>query len=61
MQIKAHMPTEEPARQANFNTLRVHSERLAALTRFEYASVVVPPADEDAWEGTEIDVLRTVL
>jgi hypothetical protein len=24
-------------------------------------SVIVPMADEEAWEGTEIDVRRTVL
>jgi hypothetical protein len=61
MQIQPRMPTDEPARQAKVNTLRVQPERLAALTGSRSASVIVPLADEDAWEGTEIDVRRTVL
>lgn len=43
------------------NVLRVTSRQLNALTRAWERVVVVPKADEEAWEGTEIDVRRTVL
>lgn len=61
MRNQPHMPTDELARQALASTPRVHPQRLASFTGSGLASAIVLQADEDAWEGTEIDVLRTVL
>ena len=43
------------------NVLRMSSRPVAALAQAWNRVVIVPKADEEAWEGTEIDVRRTVL
>ena len=49
-------------RQARANVLRVTVGQLGAWAADDTQQrVVLPMADEEAWEGTEIDVRRTVL
>ncbi|RZJ07136.1 MAG: hypothetical protein EOP39_17195 [Rubrivivax sp.] len=43
------------------NVLRVTTRQLSAFIGAWERAVIVPKPDEEAWEGTEIDVRRTVL
>jgi hypothetical protein len=62
MQPPTHHPTDDAMRQARANVLRVSVSQLGAWAADDMPHrVIVPMADEEAWEGTEIDVRRTVL
>ncbi|MCE4556857.1 hypothetical protein [Pelomonas cellulosilytica] len=62
MQSRPTFQPEIPARQQRGNVVRITPERLRAFLAKEGQHVVVEPlTDELAWEGTEIDVRRTVL
>ncbi len=62
MQPQTTVPTDHlPAPSPRPNVLRVTSRQLSALASRWSRMVIVPKADEEAWEGTEIDVRRTVL
>lgn len=63
MQPQAHTPAEDASRRFRANLLCVTPRRLGSWAAAGNAldRVIVPKGDEEAWEGTEIDVLRTVL
>lgn len=62
MQTSTNHPNEDAMRQARANVLRVTVGQLGAWAADDTQQrVVLPMADDDAWEGTEIDVRRTVL
>jgi hypothetical protein len=61
MQTPTNHPNEDAMRQARANVLRVTVGQLDAWAADDTQRVVLPMADEEAWEGTEIDVRRTVL
>jgi len=63
MQPRNSAPASDLVRPLRHNLLSVSPERLGALALAGDGlhSVIVPKADEEAWEGTEIDVRRTVL
>jgi hypothetical protein len=62
MQTPTHHPTDDAMRQVRANVLRVSVSQLGAWAADDMPHrVIVPMADEEAWEGTEIDVRRTVL
>ncbi len=50
-------PADDTPRHPRANVLRITSRPAGDDTGI----VHVPPADDEAWEGTEIDVRRTVL
>jgi hypothetical protein len=54
-------PAHQLPAQPLSNVLRVTSRQLTAIAPALVRAVIVPKADEEAWEGTEIDVRRTVL
>lgn len=62
MQSQSHTPTSDDLRWASAATLRI---TISQLREWEAQAarhcVILPKADEEAWEGTEIDVRRTVL
>lgn len=61
MQTQVHTPAEDAFRQACANILRITSRQLSAWVIESRLGVVDPDAEEVPWEGTEIDVRRTVL
>jgi hypothetical protein len=62
MQTQTTPPTHDTVRQARANVLRVTLRHLGASAGDDAQHrVILPVADEEAWEGTEIDVRRTVL
>lgn len=61
MRIDPAIPEHDAARPSHGNALRIRSERDPTQTARHDADGFVPATDEDLWEGTEIDVRRTVL
>ena len=62
MQAQSNPPADHLAHRPRANALRISAKRLGALAAEDgWHRVIVPKADEEAWEGTEIDVRRTVL
>lgn len=61
MQIQSNPCTPDDARWASAEILRITIGQLRAWELEAGRHCVTPPADEEAWEGTEIDVRRTVL
>ncbi|KQY81832.1 MULTISPECIES: hypothetical protein [Roseateles] len=62
MQTQTNPPTPDTVRQQGANVLRVTLRQLSAWASDDAQHrVILPVADEEAWEGTEIDVRRTVL
>lgn len=62
MQTQTNHPTDDATRQIRANVLRVTGGQLGAWAADDMQHrVILPMADEEAWEGTEIDVRRTVL
>lgn len=63
MSTQARPPLEHLSRPMHLkNVLQVCPGRVESRTvTHDSRCIVVPPADEKAWEGTEIDVRRTVL
>lgn len=60
MQIQANH-ADEVVNQARANVLRITAQQLGAWAADAERRMVMTATDEDAWEGTEIDVRRTVL
>jgi hypothetical protein len=62
MQSQANTPSSDDLRWASDAMLRI---TISQLRQWEAQAApqhaVLPKADEEAWEGTEIDVRRTVL
>ncbi|MBI3350315.1 MAG: hypothetical protein HY020_24270 [Burkholderiales bacterium] len=61
MQTQPRSQTQDTLRQGRANVLRITSRQLSAWVIASRLGVVEPKSDEEAWEGTEIDVRRTVL
>jgi hypothetical protein len=62
MQSQTNTPALDDIRWASANVLRVTLSQLRAWDAEDAPHrVSLPKADEVAWEGTEIDVRRTVL
>jgi hypothetical protein len=63
MQALTTSPGDDLTRPLPTNLWRVSPGRLGAMARAQEGQdrLIVPKADEEAWEGTEIDVRRTVL
>lgn len=61
MQTQSNTPADDTLRQARANILRITSRQLSAWVVESRLGVVEPKPDEETWEGTEIDVRRTVL
>ncbi|KQW50736.1 MULTISPECIES: hypothetical protein [unclassified Roseateles] len=62
MQSQSDTPTTDDARWASAAVLRI---TISQLREWEIDvarhGVTLPKADEEAWEGTELDFRRTVL
>lgn len=61
MQTQSHPPAHDDVRWASADILRITIRQLRIWEAEAVRHCVTPPADEQAWEGTEIDVRRTVL
>ncbi|MFT7772804.1 hypothetical protein [Roseateles sp.] len=61
MSSQAAPPTPKPLRIADSDLMRVTLAQLRAWEAEAAQGVVVPKADEEAWEDTEIDMRRTAL
>lgn len=61
MQIQTQPPAPDDARWASADILGLTLGQLRAWELQAARHCVTPAADEDAWEGTELDVRRTVL
>jgi hypothetical protein len=62
MQSPTDTPTLDDIRWTSAQVLRITLSQLRAWDAEDaHHRVCLPKADEDAWEGTEIDVRRTVL
>jgi hypothetical protein len=62
MQTPSTFHADDTTGQPRANVLRVTARYLGSrVDECGLDQVIVPKADEEAWEGTEIDVRRTVL
>jgi len=60
--VQAAPPSPDDLRWASADVLRITVSQMRAWEAEAARHCVVPPrSDEEAWEGTEIDVRRTVL
>lgn len=59
--LQATPPAPDDLRWASIEILSLTVRQLRAWEAEAARHCVVVPADEEAWEGTELDVRRTVL
>ena len=60
MQVQT-TPTRDDVRWASAEVLRITVSQLRAWETEATRHCIALPGDEEAWEGTELDVLRKVL
>lgn len=61
MQSQSLTPVADDVRFASAEVMRITLGQLRAWQMDAARHIAMPKPDEDAWEGTEIDVCRTVL